>query len=176
MMSLLYSPYDVGEIRVTAARSRRVPSIDFLSAAGRALPPRPFQTLVSHVDVISTVAHNCDDVIVTPSLRRRGDEIRVTAARSPRVPSIDFLSGWGEHFEMRLRRSSGSDERATRPPRAFQTLISHSDVLNVVGLDKHTVIVVRSHKQRGRSVGFVAHAAVLCLVVKVCGFSAGSAA
>ena len=93
-----FPPYDVGEIyeiRVTTARFQRVLSIDFLSAAGRALPPRPFQTLVSHVDVISTVAHNCDDVIAITSLRRRGDEIRVTAARSRRVPSINVLSAAG---------------------------------------------------------------------------------
>ena len=83
------------EIRVTAARSRRVPSINFLSAAGRALPPRPFQTLVSHGDELRIVARNRDGVIASPSLRRRGDEIQVTTARSQRVLSIDFLSAAG---------------------------------------------------------------------------------
>ena len=41
MVSSPSSPYDDwgDEIRVTTARSQRVPSIDFLSAAGRALPP-----------------------------------------------------------------------------------------------------------------------------------------
>ena len=37
-----------------------------------------FQTLISHVAVFSTVAHNRDSVIAIISLRRRGDE---TAAR-----------------------------------------------------------------------------------------------
>ena len=82
-------------MRVTAAHSPPVLSIDFLSAAGRALPPRPFQTLVSHGDACSIVAHNRDGVIAIVSLRRRGDEIRVTAARSQRIPSIDFLSAAG---------------------------------------------------------------------------------
>ena len=93
------------EIRVTAARSQRVPSIDFLSAAGRALPSRLPDTDFArrcrerrHWSVSLTVAHNRDDVIAITSLRRRGDEIRVTAARSQRVPSIDFLSARGEHF------------------------------------------------------------------------------
>ena len=83
------------EIRVTAARSQHVPSINFLSAAERALPPCPFQTLISHVDAKRIVALNRDGVIAITSLRRWGDEIRVTAARSQRVPSIDFLSTAG---------------------------------------------------------------------------------
>ena len=90
------------EIRVTAARSQPVPSSNVLSAAGRALPPRPFQTLVSHVDVVRKVARNRDGVIAFTSLRRRGDEIRVTAARSRRVPSIDFLSAAGRALIPRL--------------------------------------------------------------------------
>ena len=80
------------EIRVTAARSQRVPSTNFLSAAGRALSPRLPRTLISHLDDLSIVTLNRDGVIAIPSLRRRGDEIRVTAARSPHVSSIDFLS------------------------------------------------------------------------------------
>ena len=100
-----FPPYDVGEIyeiRVTAARSRRVPSINFLTAAGRALPPRPFQTLISHFDELSIVARNRDGVVAITSLRRRGDEIRVTAARSQRDPSIDFLSAAGRTLPPRL--------------------------------------------------------------------------
>ena len=106
------------EIRVTAARSQRAPSINFLFVAGRALPPvrRAFQTLVSHVDVAHKVALNRDGVIATVSLRRRGDEIRVTAARSQRVPRIDFLSAAGRARPPRLpdtdfARRSGSHRR-----------------------------------------------------------------
>ena len=148
-------------MRVTAAHSPPVLSIDFLSAAGRALPPRPFQTLVSHVDVVRTVALNRDGVIAIVSLRRRGDEIRVTAARSRRVPEYQLpLRGSGGHFIS-----------------AFQTLISHGDAVRSVGIDKHTVVVLRSQKRpRRRSAGFVAHAGVLIFVVKVGGFDAGSAA
>ena len=95
------------EIRVMAARSQRVPSIDFLSAsspraAGRTFLLRAFKTLISHVDADRTVALNHDGVIANSSLRRRGDEIRVTAARSQRVPSIDFLSAAGRALPPRL--------------------------------------------------------------------------
>ena len=93
-------PYDVGEMR--SARSRRVPSINVHSTAGRALPPRPFQTLISHVDVVRIVARNRDGVIAIFSLRRRGNAIRVTAARSQRVPSVDFLSAAGRALIPRL--------------------------------------------------------------------------
>ena len=44
------------------------PSINFLSAAGRALPPLPFQTLISHEDLVRTVALNRDGVIAFISL------------------------------------------------------------------------------------------------------------
>ena len=90
------------EIRVTAARSRRVPSINVLSAAGRALLSRAFQTLISHHDVERIVARNRDGVIVITSLRRRGDEIRVTAARSQCVPSINFFSAAGRALSPHL--------------------------------------------------------------------------
>ena len=61
---------------------------------------------------------------------------------------------------------------------AFQTLISYEDVISIVGLDKHTVVVVRSIKRFSRrSAGFVAHAGFgSCSVVKVGGDSAGFAA
>ena len=63
---------------------------------------RAFQTLISHVDVLNTVARNRDGVIAIISLRRRGDEIRVTAARSQRVLSITFLSVAGQALSPRL--------------------------------------------------------------------------
>ena len=66
---------------------------------------RVFQTLVSHADDGRIVARNHDGVIAIISLRRREDEIRVTAARSPCVPSINFLSA--------VRRDAGvGGERA----------------------------------------------------------------
>ena len=108
------------EIRVTAARSRRVPSIDFLTAAGRALPPRPFQTLVSHLDGGRIVARNCDGVFAIISLRRRGDEIRVTAARSQRAPSITSLSAAGRALPPRLA-DTGFARRRTQHRRLRQT-------------------------------------------------------
>ena len=84
------------EIRVTAVRSQRVSSIETsFPRRGEHFRSRAFQTLVSHGDELSTVARNHDGIIASFSLRRRGDEIRVTAARSQRVPSIDFLSAAG---------------------------------------------------------------------------------
>ena len=103
-------PYDVGEMR---SESRPYPLN--ASRVSTSSPPRRehflrvFQTLISHVDLYRTVALNRDGVIAVTSLRRRGDEIRVTAARSQRVPSntasIDFLSAAGRAG--RLSTSSG---------------------------------------------------------------------
>ena len=96
MMSSPSSPYDAGEMR-----SESLPHALHASRASTSSPRwgehflRAFQTLVSHVDGGRQVALNHDGVIASFSLRRRGDEIRVTAARSQRVPSIDFLSAAG---------------------------------------------------------------------------------
>ena len=66
---------------------------------------RAFQTLISHANVKSIVALNRDGVIAFTSLRRRGDEIRDTAARALNAPpSIDFLSAAGQA----IRTSSAS--------------------------------------------------------------------
>ena len=95
-------PYDVGEMR-SESRPRALDA----SRASTSSPRlgehfvRAFQTLVSHVDVVR-IALNRDGVIAITSLRRRGDEIRVTAARSQRVPSIDFLSAAGRARRPRL--------------------------------------------------------------------------
>ena len=136
MVSSPSRPYDVGEIyeiRVTAARSQRVPSINVLSAAERALPPRPFQTLISHEDVRRTVALNRDGVIASTSLRRRGYETRVTAARSQRIPSINFLSAAGRALL----------------PRPFQTLILHVDAPSLVTRNRDGVLAINSLRRRG---------------------------
>ena len=136
MVSSPSSPYDVGKMRSESrphALIERAPSIDFLSSAGRALPPRAFQTLVSHEDVLRTVALNRDAVIAIISLRRRGDEIRVTAARSQRAPSIDFRSAAGRAL----------------PPRAFQTLISHVDAARTVARNRDGVLAFPSLRRRG---------------------------
>jgi len=81
------------EIRVTAALSTRPEH--HLPLRGGASTSTPFQTLISHVDAVRCVALNHDGIIAITSLRRRGDENRVTAARSQHVPSIDFLSAAG---------------------------------------------------------------------------------
>ena len=91
------SPYDVGEMRSES----RPHALDTSRAStssprlGEHFRSRAFQTLVSHVDVLNIVARNRNGVIAITSLRRRGDEIRVTVARSQRIPSIDFLSAAG---------------------------------------------------------------------------------
>ena len=119
------------EIRVTAARSQCVPSIDFSPRRVEHFF-RVFQTLVSHGDEFRIVARNHDGVIATLSLRRRGDEIRVTAARSQRVPSITFLS---------------AAERALPP--AFQTLVSHVDLVGIVARNRDGVVAITSLRRRG---------------------------
>ena len=75
-------PYDVGEMRSEswphALNASRVSTSS--PRQGEHFQSRAFQTLISHVDVLSVVALNRDGVIASLSLRRRGDEIRVTAA------------------------------------------------------------------------------------------------
>ena len=101
---------------------------------------RAFQTLVSHLDEFSTVARNRNGVVAIISLRRRGDEIRVTDARSQRAPSIDFLSAAGRAL----------------PPRPFQTLVSHEDVVRIyaVALNRDGVIAITSLRRRGDAVSY----------------------
>ena len=86
MVSSPSFPYDVGEMR-SESRPRA------LNASRVFLPE--VQTLISHLDLGRSVARDRDGVIASISLRRRGDEIRVTAARSQRMSSIDFLSAAG---------------------------------------------------------------------------------
>ena len=97
MLSSPSFPYDVGEMRFDESRPHALNA----SRASTSYPQRgehflrAFQTLVSHVDLVRSVAINRHDVIANTSLRRRGDEIRVTASRSQRILSIDFLSAAG---------------------------------------------------------------------------------
>ena len=68
--------YDVGEMRYEP----RPHALD-ASRVSTSSPRRgehflrAFKTLISHVDVLNTVARNRDGVIAIMSLRRRGDEI-----------------------------------------------------------------------------------------------------
>ena len=106
-------PYDIGEMRSESQPNALDASLGVSTSSPRRGEHclRAFQTLVSHVDVVRTFALNRNGVLAFTSLRRRGDEIRVTAARSQRVPSIKVLPRYprrGEHFL-----------------RAFQTLVSH---------------------------------------------------
>ena len=104
MVSSPSFPYDVREMR-----SESRPHALNASRTSTSSPRRgehflraPSQTLVSHPDGDRIVARNRDGVIAIFSLRRRGDEIRVTAARSQRAPSIDFLSAAGRALPPRL--------------------------------------------------------------------------
>ena len=85
------------------------------------------------MDLVRIVARNCDGVIAIISLRRRGDEIRVTAARSRRVPEYQLprYPRRGEHFL-----------------RAFQTLISHEDEERIVTRNRNDVITIISLRRR----------------------------
>ena len=103
MMSSPSSPYNAGEMR-----SESRPHALDASRASTSSPLwgehclRVFQTLILHFDVDRLVARNRDGVIAFISLRHRGDEIRVTAARSRRVPSINVLSTAGRALIPRL--------------------------------------------------------------------------
>ena len=137
MVSSPSFPYDVREMRSESrphALNASRASINFLSAAEGEHFLRAFQTLISHPDAVRTVARNRDGVIAIISLRHRGDEIRVTAARSRRVPSIDFLTAAGRAL----------------PPRPFQTLVSHVDVVRIyaVALNRDGVIAIFSLRRR----------------------------
>ena len=89
-------PYDVGEMR-SESRPHALNASRVSTSSPRLGEHffRAFQTLISHVDAVRLVARNRDGVIAFTSLRRRGEEIRVTAVRSQRVPSINFLSAAG---------------------------------------------------------------------------------
>ena len=135
MVSSPSPPYDVGEMR-SESRSHALDA----SRASTSSPRlgehfvRDIQTLVSHNDKGRIVARNRDGVIAIISLRRRGDEIRVTAVRSQRVSSIETsFPRRGEHFL-----------------RVFQTLISHGDVFSIVALNRDGVIAIVSLRRLGR--------------------------